>query len=89
MNHLFQIYGIGAKHEIVSYGTNIYVLHNEMFYDGKLIFEQEYTDILLIFDIEPQDSLFFADKISAMINYFVESTNMGKLYLNYLYRTLA
>ena len=103
MNHLFQIYGIDAKHEIISYGTNIYVLYNEMFYDGrpedmdilqvlkereqshdrKLIFEQEYTDILLIFDIEPQDSLFSADKISAMINYFVESTDMGKLYLNY------
>ena len=103
MNHLFQIYGIDAKYEIVSYGTNIYVLHNEMFYDDrpedmdilqvlkereqddnrKWIFEQEYTDIPLVFDIEPRDSLFSADKISAMANYFVESTDMGKLYLNY------
>ena len=25
MEHIFQTYGIGAKYEIVSYGTNIYV----------------------------------------------------------------
>jgi len=51
--------------------------------DKKQLFEQEYTDILLVFDIEPQDGLFSAEKISAMMNYFVESTDMGKLYLNY------
>jgi len=103
MRHLFQIYGIDAKYEIVSYGTNIYVLYNEMFYDGrpedmdllqvlkereqdeekKPLFDQEYTDILLVFDMEPQDDHFSAEKISAMMNYFVESTDMGKLYLNY------
>ena len=103
MNHIFHIYGIDAKYEILSYGTNIYVLYNEMFYDGRpgdmdilqvlkeheqsdekrFILEQEYTDILLIFDIEPQDNLFSVEKISAMLDYFVESTDMGRLYLNY------
>ena len=103
IEHLFQVYGIDAKYEIVSYGTNIYVLYNEMFYEGKpedmdilqvlkereqdaskkLVFAQEYTDILLVFDIEPQDGQFSVEKISAMANYFVESTDMGKLYLSY------
>jgi hypothetical protein len=44
MKHIFQIYGIDAKYEIVSYGTNIYVLYNEMFCDGK----PEDMDILQI-----------------------------------------
>ena len=103
MEHIFQAYGINAKYEIVSYGTNIYVLYNEVFRDGKpedmdilqilrereqdkakkLIFEQNFTDILLIFDLDPQDPQFSENKISAMMKYFVESTDMGKLYLNY------
>ena len=103
MEHIFQTYGIDAKYEIVSYGTNIYVLYNEMFFDEKpedmdilqvlkererdeskkLIFEQDFTDILLIFDLDPQDPQFSENKISAMMKYFVESTDMGKLYLNY------
>ncbi|OQB12899.1 MAG: hypothetical protein BWY15_02048 [Firmicutes bacterium ADurb.Bin193] len=103
MEHLFRVYGIDTKYEIVSYNTNIYVLYNEMFYDGKpedmdvlqvlkehepreerkRIFEQEFTDILLIFDLDPQDPLFSEDKISKMTEYFSESTDMGKLYLNY------
>ena len=29
MEHLFMVYGIDAKYEIVSYNTNIYVLYNE------------------------------------------------------------
>ena len=31
MEHLLDVYGISASHEIVSYNTNIYTLYNEMF----------------------------------------------------------
>lgn len=51
--------------------------------EKKKIFDENYSDILLIFDLDPQDSLFSADKITHMLNYFVESSDMGKLYLNY------
>lgn len=103
MKRLFQLYHIDAKYEIVSYNTNIYVLYDEMFYDGKpedmdilqvlrehepneekkQVFEHEFTDILLIFDLDPQDPRFTADKILAMMKHFTESTEMGKLYINY------
>jgi len=103
MRHLFEIYQIEAKYEIIPYNTNIYVLYNQMFYDGKpedmdilqvlnehepnekkkQILEQKFNEILLIFDLDPQDPQFTADKITAMMEYFVESTDMGKLYLNY------
>jgi hypothetical protein len=101
MNYLFKLYNIDMKYEIVSYNTNIYVLYDKMFSDGKPldmdilqvlkeqdptkkhIFEQNFTDILLIFDLDPHDSQFKECKISAMMRHFVESTDMGKLYLNY------
>src|SRR5690606_34418543 len=103
MEHLFHLYGIDDKHQVVSYNTNIYTLYNKMFKDGnpadvdilqllkenesdpqkKEIFNKRYSDILLIFDLDPHDSQFSEDKIMEMINFFVESSDMGKLYLNY------
>lgn len=44
---------------------------------------QDYSDIFLIFDYEPQDHMFKAEEISIMMNYFSESTDNGKLYINY------
>lgn len=49
----------------------------------KAIFDDKYTDILLIFDLDPQDTHFSAEKIRQMQSYFTESSDMGKLYLNY------
>ena len=49
----------------------------------KLIFDRSYSDILLIFDLDPQDPQFSPAKIAEMAAYFVESSDMGKLYLNY------
>ena len=103
MKHLFEIYGIGESHDIVSYNSNIYSLYNEMFCedrpenidllqllkereldpDKKLIFNERYSDILLIFDLDPQDTFFSSDSLKEMIAYFVESSDMGKLYINY------
>lgn len=51
--------------------------------DKKKIFDARYSDILLIFDLDPQDPAFTADKILKMVSFFVESSDMGKLYLNY------
>lgn len=51
--------------------------------EKKKIFDQDFTDILLIFDLDPQDPQFSEEKIVAMMDYFTESTDMGKLYLNY------
>ncbi len=51
--------------------------------EAKKIFDEYYSDILLIFDLDPQDPLYSEDKIKCMMEYFVESSDMGKLYLNY------
>lgn len=49
----------------------------------KNLLDVAYSDILLIFDLDPQDALFSPEKIEQMSKYFVESSDMGKLYINY------
>ena len=44
---------------------------------------KRYSDILLMFDFEPQDPRFTPEKIQKMVNHFTESTETGKLYINY------
>lgn len=56
---------------------------HEKYLRKKQIFDQRYTDILLIFDFDPQDPNFAPEKIIEMSNFFIESSDMGKLYLNY------
>lgn len=51
--------------------------------DYLRLLNDRYTDILLIFDFDPQDPRYTKDKITAMANYFTESSDMGKLYINY------
>lgn len=51
--------------------------------EKKLIFDNRYSDILLVFDLDPQDGMFAPEKIQKLTEYFVESSDMGKLYLNY------
>jgi hypothetical protein len=51
--------------------------------EKKRIFDERYSDILLIFDFEPQDPQFSEKKIIQMMDYFIESSDVGKLYLNY------
>lgn len=51
--------------------------------EAKKLFDERYTDILLIFDLDPHDPLFTADRIRKMQAYFSESSDMGKLYINY------
>lgn len=49
----------------------------------KAIFDASYSDILLIFDFDPHAPDFSPEKIRRMSEYFVESSDMGKLYLSY------
>ena len=56
---------------------------NEKDESKKKIFDERYSDILLIFDLDPQDDLFSVPKIQLMLEYFNESSENGKLYINY------
>lgn len=51
--------------------------------EGKQILSQSYTDVYLVFDVEVHDPRFNPDHISELLNHFYDSTEEGKLYLNY------
>lgn len=45
--------------------------------------DRNFSDIILIFDFDPQDPKYSAEKICKLKSIFKESTDNGKLYLNY------
>ena len=47
------------------------------------VLNHKYTDIFLVFDFEPQEGNPAFDKIRKMAAYFNDSTDNGKLYINY------
>lgn len=47
------------------------------------ILNARYTDILLVFDFDPQDNRYQREKIIRLLEIFSDSTQMGRLYLNY------
>lgn len=51
--------------------------------EKKQLFNKRYSDILLVFDMDPQDSYFSPNKLEIMADYFNNSTDQGKLYLNF------
>ena len=79
--HIYALYNAMKRD-----GTPDILLHlrkREPDADKKLMFDEKYTDILLMFDLDPHDSQFSEATIREMANYFTESTDMGKLYINY------
>lgn len=52
-------------------------------YRYETVLEYKYTDILFVFDFDPHDPRFRIKTLEKMMNIFSESTNQGKLYLNY------
>ena len=52
--------------------------------DGeRLLNEYDYQDRILIFDFDPQDPSYSAEKLQELMANFTDSTERGKLYLNY------
>lgn len=56
---------------------------NESNYQKKKILSQKYSDIILVFDFDPQTTKPEFNKISKMLCFFNDSTNNGMLYINY------
>lgn len=48
-----------------------------------LRYKEDFTNIILVFDYERQDTNFSEEKIARMQRCFIDSADMGKLYINY------
>lgn len=51
--------------------------------EKKKILDDRYTDILLVFDLDPHDPQYDPKHIKLMQEYFSDSSDIGQLYLNY------
>ena len=99
MERLLEIYGIDGYrivpyktniyalyHSLSRNGNQDILLHlreREPNPEKRVIFDERYSDILLIFDLDPQDNRFSPERISEISEYFNNSTENGQLYINY------
>lgn len=51
--------------------------------DERKMLSQHFSEIILVFDYDPQHSTYSFDKIDRMYNYFSNASEKGKLYINY------
>ena len=51
--------------------------------EKRALLDRDYSDVLLIFDFDCHDNRFSADRLKRLLDYFSESTDEGKLYINY------
>lgn len=72
-----------ADHDPAAYDLVQVLKARETDANKKAIFDQAFSDILLVFDLDAHAPDFSPEKIREMVDYFQESSDMGKLYLNY------
>lgn len=53
------------------------------FTDKDRLSKNDFQDILLVFDFDPQDPRYSRNKLMELLNGFSDSTEIGKLYINY------
>jgi hypothetical protein len=51
--------------------------------EDQSVLDRKFTDIFLVFDMDPHDSVFDGEKLIQLMKVFCESTDAGKLYINY------
>ena len=84
--NIYALYNSAFKgSEIDSIDIFLHLREHEKDPVKKSLFDQRqrYSDILLMFDFDPQDRSFSKNAIREMSEYFTDSTDMGKLYINY------
>lgn len=59
------------------------LMERELNDSKRLVLQKHFSDILLIFDFEPQDHRYNFKNLQVLLNVFNESTENGKLYINY------
>lgn len=74
-------YGINWAEEEIDVDLPFVISRKE--HQDVLCHKDDFTDIILVFDYERHDPEFSAVKIANMQRCFDDSTDMGKLYLNY------
>ena len=99
IHHINRVLKITDEYKVLAYNTVIYELYEELMSDSdldlllllkekanledKTKFSVKYTNIYLIFDFDPHHHKYDLEKLKSMLVKFSDSTNGGKLYINY------
>lgn len=99
IHHMNRVLKLTDEYEVVAYNTVIYELYEELVSDpdlelllllkekasleDRVKFSVKYTNIYLIFDFDPHHHKYDIDNLKSMLVKFKDSTNGGKLYINY------
>lgn len=59
------------------------VLRESKLHNDKEVLNNKFTDIFLVFDMDPQDQRYDSKKIDAALSFFNDPTDKGKLFINY------
>ena len=51
--------------------------------ENRNILSQKYTDIYIVFDLDPHAINVDYEKIRLLVDFFIDSTDMGRLFINY------
>lgn len=70
----------GLEYEDIDIVLFLKSLNNEKYNE---ILDKRYTDIILIFDFDPQDNRYSNEKLKFMMKVFSNSMERGRLYINY------
>lgn len=96
-NHAYEVYSYRCNiHVLAQTLFNEYPTFDEDEIDIQLVLKskekdkhkrtllsQDYRDVFLIFDFDPQHDHPHYDTVSRMLRYFTDSSNHGKLFINY------
>ena len=80
---LYNTFELNDKEDFESLDTIQVLLSVEKDEKIRKMLKQKFTDIILIFDFDLQDSNFSREKIEKLKRVFNESTENGNLYINY------
>lgn len=84
---IYQLYDMyekqGVEYEDIDLQQTLLTERSNLTRDERKILQDRYVDIFLIFDFDPHASKADIKKLEKLLAYFRDSSDMGKLFINY------
>lgn len=82
-HHLLKNYSVDDKIDYDAIDLPLFICEYLKLPQHEWLQSDDFIDKLLIFDFDPQDGRFSEEKIIDLMTHFSQSTDLGKLYINY------
>lgn len=82
-HRLLKDYNIDGEIDFDSIDIPLFLNEYFKFEGNQLLNEQDFSDVILVFDYDPHDPNYESEKVKVLLKNFNESSDKGKLYINY------